>query len=140
MKLDAVNGNLTINKNVNIYRGMTKSALLDNPVDFEIWIEYENIPVAYRKIFSRPAIETEEIILIVFLSFPSSLVEGWHFGPTAGTEGLQKHPEGRYTKIVRRWFLKNFAQNLPLIGDWGCIDASHDPHNLTTSIICDYKL
>lgn len=139
MNIDPKNGTLTINEQIKLFKGMNKLELLISSGIFEIWTEHQNIPASYRSIFKNPGNKTEEIILIVYIDLTTDSIQGWDLGPTKGANGFQKQPEGKYTKNMRNWFFKNFSENLPLSGNWGFVDASHDPHNQTTSIICNYQ-
>ena len=129
-------GNFSVKKSITLFRGMKRKNLHSTPQNWEVWIRHENEEMAYRASFK---IKKSKMIIICFFEENDGPIKFWDFGPAKGMNGFQSGPEGKYTRKVRRWFLDELGIILPQAAIWGDIDAFHDPHNHTTSVICTYQ-
>jgi hypothetical protein len=139
MNFDVTTGALQVAPTIELRRGMTRSELLSLSLPWEVWISYMDTPTVYRAIF--PSVVgggREVLVLSADISLTSEILTGWCTKPFGKMRGPQARPEGKYTKEARAWFKKATGVALPQHGEWGAIDAAHDPHNLTTEIICSY--
>jgi len=138
MEFNSNTGELVVNENIRLAKYMNRAALLKTSRNWEIWMTRGNEISAYKLVF-KPEGLNEEIILIAFMNCDDDHIGSWHFSPSNGMDGKQPRPEGKFTKKMRTWFIKNFQKKLPIIGEWGRIDAAYDYHNQTTLIVCHYR-
>ncbi|PIF09602.1 hypothetical protein [Janthinobacterium sp. 13] len=119
-----------------LFRGMKRENLHSMDQYWKTWIKHEEEVIAYKTSFK---LNNFKIIVICFFEKDDGPIKYWDFGPENCMDGFQSEPEGKYTRRLRRWFLDEFGIKLPQSGAWGEIDACHDPHNRTTSVLCTYQ-
>lgn len=140
MRLDISTGELEIIPTVQIYPGMPRQVFEQQAItEPDVWIMRGGQPVAYRlKVPITNGKKRQELILITYFSLQDNCpLIRWELKPADNFDGAQKRPEGKFTKLAREWFKKNFKVDLPIVRPWGDIDAAYDPHNLETVIIFD---
>lgn len=140
MKFDCTTGKLELTEDIYLCRGMTRHELLATDWDWERWIERDGETIAYRTTFtSLQHGKKDTIVLIVFFTDINGPIIFWSVYPNGKFDGAQKRPSGKFTKLCRAWFNSVFECKVPCSNNEVDIDVSHDPRNLTTSVICSYR-
>lgn len=141
MKMHTSDGSLNAGKYISVFKGMKRHDLLSQSKKqiWKDWITRDDEVISYKTTLKNEKNPRETLILIVFFEKNDGPIKFWDFGPENNIDEIQSKPEGKYTKIMRNWFFENFQITLPQSGSWGEVDAFYDPHNLTTSIICNYR-
>lgn len=142
MNISTHNGELELNK-ITLSPTTTKEKLMTNTVSWEGCPEKsDGGTTSYRTIINSSNKKLGKIYLIIDFSEPFSknaLLCSWRFAPEKLMMGEQSKPEGKVTKSLRAWFKSETSIQLPVSGPWGHIDAAYDPHNLTGTIVCNYR-
>lgn len=140
MKFDTKTGTIELADELSLHRGMTRKEILKTSATWEDWIVVEGVPHSIRTIIKLPNKKiSAKTILIVHVSPNEYPLAMWDIAPWDLAQGVQNRPEGKCTKRMRKWFLEMFDVQLPCGGDWGHVDASYDPWNQSTGVICNYR-
>jgi len=140
MKIDPESGVVEFNREIILRPRMTRSDILSINTKWEEWTIVDNIPRAFRTIIELPNKGmSSKTILIVHVGLENRPMAFWDVAPWDITEGAQSRPEGKCTKRMRSWFNEAFKTKLPLKKEWGHIDASYDPWNQSTGVVCNYR-
>jgi hypothetical protein len=119
---------------------MRRDQLLSQSGDWEPWLFHEGATVAWRLMFTASGgKKPEPTVLIVTFYGPDGPMIRWEIAPLNIMEGAQSRPEGKHTRELREWFERRHGVALPCSGDWGLADASHDPHNQVTLVVCNLR-
>jgi hypothetical protein len=140
MRFDPTTGSIEFPCGLVLRRGMTRQQILSSNTKWEDWTVIEGVPHAFRALIDLPNKGlSSKTILIAHVGTDTSPLAFWDIAPWDIADGAQNRPEGKYTKRMRLWFQETFGEILPLGGDWGNIDASYDPWNQSTGVICNYR-
>ncbi len=140
MKLDPETGRLEIFPSLHLHRFMTRTQLFSMESGWEEWSTRQDQVTRYRKILDIPELKAlRKTILIVTFALDDGFIHTWDFSSWELTDGYQNRPEGKRTKDMRKWFKEAFDVDLPIGGNWGNVDATYDPHNQSTGIVCNYR-
>lgn len=140
MNIDVDSGVIEFTREIVLRRGMTRRDILALDIEWQEWTVIKNVPSAFRAIINLPNKGiTSKTILIVRVGEDNRPLTSWDVAPWDLTEGKQSRPEGKSTKRMRSWFKDTFEIGLPLKRDWGHVDASYDPWNQSTGVICNYR-
>lgn len=140
MRFDPKSGEIELTKEIRLRRGMTRKEVLSLKAQWEEWMVVDGIASGFRTVLNLPNKGiSPKTILIVYVGLDPDPITFWDLGPWDLVDGQQSRPEGKYTKRMRTWFFEAFNVKLPAGGDWGHIDASHDPWNSSTAVVCNYR-
>lgn len=140
MDFDTATGTLTLTPQIHIVPNTTRAHLFQSHTEWEEWAVIDNVAMSLRTILSLPTSHKhKKTVLIVNVGTGDAPVAFWSLGAWDLIEGPQSRPEGKYTKGMRRWFQDVFNLKLPASGPWGFVDASYDPWNQTSMIVCSYR-
>lgn len=137
MAFDPADGSLILADGLLLHRGLRRADLAHGGHAWEEWLHYGGEPVRYHCL-GRDTRSREAWVLVVLFWPGDGPLRGWDLAPRQAMHGAQSRPEGRHTRALREWFRQRHGADLPCRGAWGDIDAAHDPHNLTTSVVCSY--
>lgn len=140
MKFDPATGIIELTPGLNIGPGMTRKDLLAMNVKWEDWTEVDGVPRAMRALINllNKGINPKTI-LIVHVDIANKPIAFWDIAPWDLTGCTQNRPEGKCTKRMRAWFKAMSGIALPLGRGWGRIDASYDPWNQSSGVVCNYR-
>ena len=119
---------------------MTRAEILALDLKWEEWIVVDDVPYAFRALINLPNKGiSKKSVLIVRVGLGVHPITSWNLAPWDLIDGKQSRPEGKHTKRMRAWFFELFGVQLPFQGPWGQIDSSYDPHNQSTTVVCNYR-
>lgn len=137
---DKNTGSINLTPELSIDRGMTRQDILEKAVNWESWNVIDGVASAYRTIIKLPHKNiSSKTIVIVHVGTSNSPIAFWDIAPWDLASGVQSRPEGKYTKLTRKWFFDVFHVNLPFGSEWGYIDASYDHWNQSAGVVCNYR-
>jgi len=142
MQLDTYDGTLEL-AGITLGTATTREMLIKGSRLWEGWPEKsDGRTTSYRTIISTKKEKAGDIYIIADFSgafITDAVLCSWRFAPEKLMMGIQKKVEGAITKNLRTWFYEKTHIQLPVSGSWGHIDAAYDPHNLTGTIVCNYR-
>ena len=125
---------------LSLWPGMRAADLLAQGPGGEEWLHHEGRPVAWRKVFdARGGKKPEKTVLIATFAGTGGPLARWDIAPWHLMDGEQRGPDGPRTRALREWFQRRHGVVLPTGGEWGHVDAAHDPHNQVSLVVCDLR-
>lgn len=138
MSFDVECGSLRLADGLHLHRALRRDDLVHDGRYWEPWLHYRDQAVGYRWRW-QPTRRREALVAIVVFWPDGGALREWHLAPAQLSDGAQARPDGPRTRALRDWFLSRHGAALPCKRAWGEIDATHDPRNLSSAILCSYS-
>jgi hypothetical protein len=143
MKIERESGTLSLRDDLMVSALTTQQDLVaKSKFKWEAWPDRGDLTSSYRLILDVKGNKEGKVYFIVHFERTSQaelVVTSWMLAPENLITGEQHKPRGKVTKKLRQWFFEMTNVHLPIVGEWGHVDSSYDPHNMAGLIVCNYR-